>query len=229
MAQRLQLFVEFVDQGNAVGDVQADDLAVGDAVEVLDQGADRIAVRRDHQAAAAADGRRHRLVPERQHARDGVLEAFRQRDLFLVQLGVADVAALAARIARLERRRRGVVAAPPDQHLLVAVLLGGLALVEALQPAIVALVEAPGVHHRQPGAVELVERVPERAGGALEDAGVGDVEVVTLRLQQPARLLGLLDAGGRQIDIGPAGETVLEIPGRFAVADQYQFVHGRGL
>ena len=81
------------------------------------------------------------------------------------------------------------------------------------------------MHDRQPRAIELVERVPQGAGGPLEDAGVRHVEVVTLCLEQPAGLLGLLDASGGQVDVGPAGEAVFEIPGRFAVADQYQFVH----
>jgi hypothetical protein len=145
------------------------------------------------------------------------------------ELGIAQVAAFAARVVRFQRRGRGVVAAAPDQHLLVAVLLGGFCLVQALQAAVVALVQAPGVHHGQPGAIEFVQRVPEGARGALQDAGVGHVEVVALGLEQPAGLLGLFHAGLGQVDVGPAGEAVFEVPGRFAVADQYQFVHVGGL
>ena len=81
---------------------------------------------------------------------------------------VARIAALAARIVGRERRRRHVVAAAPGEHLRVAELGRGLGLVEALQGAVVALVEAPVVAHRQPGAVHLVERVPERPDRALE-------------------------------------------------------------
>ena len=97
------------------------------------------------------------------------------------ELGVADVAAFAARVAGFERRRRRVVAAAPDQHLRVAVLLGRLGLVQALQSAVMALVQAPAMHHRQPGAVHFVQAMPQRAGGALEYAGVGQVEFVVLR------------------------------------------------
>jgi hypothetical protein len=211
------------------GMFRPDDGVVRDAVQVLHQRPDRVAVGRHHQAAPGADGRRHRFVPERQHARHRVLQALGQRDLLGRELGVAHVAAFAARVVRFQRRRRGVVAAAPDQHLLVAVLLGGFGLVQALQAAVVALVQAPGMHHGQPGAVEFVQRVPQGAGGALEHAGVGHVEVVALGLEQPAGLLGLLHAGLGQVDVGPAGEAVFEIPGRFAVADQYQFVHVGGL
>ena len=85
------------------------------------------------------------------------------------------------------------------------------------------------MHHRQPGAVELVERVPQGACGALEHARVGDVEVVAFGLEQPAGLLGLLHAGVGEVDVRPSGEAVFKIPGRFTVTDQYQFVHEGGL
>ena len=39
-------------------------------------------------------------------------------------------------------------------------------------------------------------------------------------------LPGLLDSGVGQVDVGPAGEAVFEVPGRFAMANQHQFVHG---
>jgi hypothetical protein len=56
--------------------------------------------------------------------------------------GVAAVAALAAGVGRFQRRWRRVVAAAPDQHLLVAVLFGHVGLVQALQAAVVAFVQA---------------------------------------------------------------------------------------
>ncbi len=50
-------------------------------------------------------------------------------------------------IIRGQRRRRDVVAAAPDLHLRIAVLFGRLDLVEALQRAVVALVQAPAFFH----------------------------------------------------------------------------------
>ena len=205
----------------------ADDLGVADAVEVLHQRADRVAVRGDDQALAAPDRRRHGVVPARHHARDGVLQAFGQRHLRRRELGVAQVAAFAARIVGVEQRRRHVVAAAPDQHLLVAVLLGHVGLVQALQRAVVALVQAPVVLHRQPGAVHHIERMPQRPDGALQHRGHGEVELVAGLLEQAPRLARLRHAGVGQRHIGPAGEAVLEVPGRFAVADEDELVHGR--
>jgi len=78
---RLQVVVEFVDQRNAVRDVEADDLCIADAVEVFHQRAHAVAVRRDQQPLAGPDRRREFGMPERQHAVDRVLQTFGQRYL----------------------------------------------------------------------------------------------------------------------------------------------------
>ena len=80
-SDRLERGVELVDERDAVRDVEADDVVVGDVVEVLHQRADAVAVRGDQHALAGADRRRERAVPERQHARDRVLQAFGERHL----------------------------------------------------------------------------------------------------------------------------------------------------
>ena len=183
-------------------------------------------MRCDQHPLARLDGRRDAVVPQWHHPLDRVFQAFGQWNVAGLQLGVTNVLSLAARVAGLQRRRRRVVAAPPDQHLRVAVLLRGLGLVQALQRAVVALVEPPCVHHRQPGAVHLVECVPQRPHRALEHRGVGHIEIQARLLQQAAGLAGLFDAGGGELHIGPAGETVLQVPGRFAVAYQHECVHG---
>jgi hypothetical protein len=222
----LELGVQFVHQRYAVGDVQVHDLGVADAVQHLHQRADAVAVRRHHQSLAAADGGRQALVPARQHTGHRVFQAFGQGHLFRRQVAVAQVAALAARVVVGQHWRRRVVAAAPDQHLLVTELRRHVGLVQALQRTVVAFVQAPVVLHRHPGAVHLVQGVPQRPDRALEHRGVGHVELVAGFLQQAPGLLRLLHAGGCQRHIGPAGEAVLQVPGRFPVADQDKFVHG---
>ena len=182
-------------------------------------------MRSDHDALARLDGRGDLFVPVRQHAGHGVFQALGQRDLIDWQVGVTQVLALAHRVVGVQGRRRGVIATTPHQHLLVAVLLGGLGLVQALQATVVALVEAPALDHRQPDAVHLVEAVVQGVDGTLEHRGVGDVELVALGLEQLTCRHGLRHAGGRQIDVNPAGEAVFEVPGGFAVANQDEFVH----
>ena len=180
----------------------------------------------DHNALAGLDGGRHGLVPERQYAGHGVFEALGQGDVIGRQLGVAHIGPLTARIGGLQRGRGGVIAAAPEQNLRVAILLGHIGLVQALKGTVMALIQPPAVHHREPGAVHLVERVPQGAYGALEHAGIGDVKFVTFCLELAPGVLGLFDAGGGQVHIGPPGETVFQIPGGFAVANENEFVHG---
>ena len=132
-----------------------------------------------------------RAVPERQHARHGVLQAFRERHLAVFQRRIARVAAfgLMARVACGERRRRHVVAAAPGQHLRVAELLRAVsALVQSLQRAVMALVQAPvvlttGSHVRSiwSSACQSVHDRP------LEHRSPGDDRKRSLRLSAAAR------------------------------------------
>src|ERR1700722_2581578 len=59
--------VQLVDQRDAGRDVELRDLRVPDAVQILDQGAQRVAVRDDQHRLAAGQGRDDRVLPVRQH------------------------------------------------------------------------------------------------------------------------------------------------------------------
>jgi hypothetical protein len=89
----------------------------------------------------------------------------------------------------------------------------------------VALVQAPFVAGRDPHQIHFVLHVPQRADRALEHRGVGQVEREAGFTQQFAALAGLGDACVGQVDVDPAGEAVLQIPRRFAVADEDELVH----
>ena len=183
---------------------------------------------RDQHALAGLHLRGDHLFPERDDARDGVLQAFGQRQFGRRERRVARIVAGAARIGRFERGRRRVVAAAPHEDLLLAVLRGRLGLVQTLQPAVVTFVQAPVVAHGQPHHVHLVEGDPERADRALQHRDVREVESVTERLQEPAGLARFLAAEVGQVDVGPAGEAVLLVPGAFPVPDQHDLVrHSR--
>ena len=81
MPDRFQVGVEFVNQWNAVRDIDAHDVVVGNVVQVFDQGADRVAVRGDDDAFARLDGRGQLFRPQRHHPRHGVFQAFGQRNV----------------------------------------------------------------------------------------------------------------------------------------------------
>src|SRR5215469_12360833 len=139
-----------------------------------------------------------------------------------VDAGVALIEARVARVVGTERRWRHIVTAPPDLDLRFPVLRHGLRLVESLQRAIVPLVEPPGALDRDPHAVQLVEHDPQRADGALQHRGEGNVGAEVLLDELLAGLDRFESALRRQIDIRPAGEQILDVPDALAVADQNQ-------
>src|SRR5690242_2213901 len=225
MTYRPQVVGKLVDQRYPSGNVESDDLGVTDIVEIFDQRAQRIAVRDDDRSYTRGHVRGDCLAPAGKKARDGILEAFGAGQLRGAQAGVTRVRARIARVRELQRRRRNIVAAAPDEHLLIAELARHFGLVEALQRAVVPFIEAPAPVHRDPHQVHLVLHQPERADRALEHGGVRDVESETLLAQCGSRALRLRDAAIREIDVGPAGEAVLPVPGAFAVPKKNELSH----
>src|SRR5436190_1786157 len=132
----------------------------------------------------------------------------------------------AAMMIRLPER---TVSAAPDLDLRIAELRCRFGLVEPLQRAVMALVEAPGFLRRDPHPVHVLEHDPQRLDGALEHGGKRKIEVIALAAQEVSGSLGLLDALFAQADVGPAGEPVLLVPDRFPVAQQNKFFHGRAI
>ncbi len=161
-----------IDDRLAGGNLEPGDVVVGDVRQVLDQRAQRIAVGGDQHRLAAGKHRQDIALPIGQHALDGELEAF----------GVGDRRSRHSADRRRGRtappasssRRRGVEAAAPDLHLLLAVLLGGFGLVEPGQPAIVPLVEAPVLGLGDPQPPAGLEREVQRLDRARLDRGEGD-------------------------------------------------------
>src|SRR5204863_7026173 len=69
LGHRLEVLVELVDQRDAGGDVQRGDVLVADLVQVLDQRAQRVAVRGEQDRPVPAEVGHHGVVPVRQHPR----------------------------------------------------------------------------------------------------------------------------------------------------------------
>src|SRR5690349_15289238 len=119
-------------------------------------------------------------------------------------------------IAEIQSRRWDIVTAPPDLHLCFAELLGGLGLVQALQGAIVAFVELPGICDGDPLEVQFLQNSPERLNCTLKNRSVSNIKNIAALSQQFSRLMCLFPAQLSQTDVGPARETVFEIPGALA-------------
>ena len=102
---------------------------------------------------------------------------------------------------------------------------GGLRLVQPLQRTVVAFVEAPRLVDGNPEQIHFIERDPERANRALEDGRMRHVELELLGGHQPSRLARFGAPFLVQVDVGPAGEAILLIPGAFAVTEQHESIH----
>src|ERR1017187_2946685 len=80
---RPEIRADVIEQRDSGRDVQLGDVRVPDAVQVLDQGAQRVAVRNHEHGPARGEIRDNRVVPVRQHPFQDVLEALRARPEFL--------------------------------------------------------------------------------------------------------------------------------------------------
>ena len=110
---------------------------------------------------------------------------------------------------------------------MLAVFGGGFGLIETLQRAVVALVQAPGADDGDPHLVELLGDHVVGLDGALEQRGIAEVEDVTFALENLAGFERLGDAFFTEVDVGPAGEAILFVPRALAVADEDEFIHPR--
>ena len=170
---------------------------------MIQQRAQRIPVRDDQHVLAGTQVVHDVLLEIRQHALDRHRQAL-----------------------SLLSRRPHVEAAAPDVHLLRSVLLRHLRLVQSLQVAVVALVERLVHRHRHLLVPGMLERDRRGAHRALERRCVHRVDLHAAQLDAGRRRL--LFAERREVDILPAGEPVLEVPLRLAVAEKYELGHRCG-
>ena len=108
------------------------------------------------------------FLPVRDGAGDGVLQGLGTRDVAVGHTGVARIEFRVPGIVLREGKGSDVVAAAPDLHLGVAVLLGGLGLVQALEVAVVLLIEAPALLHGDPVQIHFVQNIVEGLDRPLE-------------------------------------------------------------
>ena len=77
MLERLEVLVEFVDQGNSSRYVERQYVLIGDTIKILDQCSQTVAVCSNDCFLAALNRWHDHLVPVRKKPVNGVFEAFR--------------------------------------------------------------------------------------------------------------------------------------------------------
>ena len=97
-------------------------------------------------------------------------------------------------------------------------LSGSLSLVEALESTIMTLVKSPVLMNRDVMASELCCDCVICHDSAGKDRGVSNVELISALLKKLTSVHCLLNTVFSQLNIGPASEAVLLVPGGLTVA-----------
>ena len=123
-------------------------------------------------------------------------------------------------IIEFELGRRNVIGATPFEDLILAVLLGGLLFIHALQCAVVAFVEAPGPSNGDPQAIHGIKGEVGGANGSGLHRGMENGGGDPGRDHSGPSGSGLGSALIGEIGVVPTGEEVFEVPGALTVAQQ---------
>ena len=104
-------------------------------------------------------------------------------------------------------------------------LRGGLGLVEALQSAVVAFVQAPVLQRGDPQQAHLIQDQVQGLVGPFEHAGEPEIKGESVVEEQTPGRPRLLHAFLGQGHVGPSGEAVFGVPLAFPVAYQHDLEH----
>ena len=154
--ERLHVLVKLKDERAGSGDIVGENLLLTHARQVLHDGAERVAVGDHDDILACEHLRADSVVPVGQDTVHSDLERLSPGKDIGRQVSVPALKPWVSLVVQVQLRRRDVVAPAPLEHLLLAVLLSCLSLIEALQGAIVPLIESPGLVVGDPERVHLL-------------------------------------------------------------------------
>jgi len=140
---RHHVWAQLVHHGNPRGDVELSDLVVGDLVQVLDEGSERVAVSCDKEAFACFDLRLDEGLPPRYDTIHRVLKTLGQRHHFAVESRIDDTIPGVVLVGLVLSRGRDIVRTAPNHDLLCTMFSRSFGLVQSSEGAIMSLVQMP--------------------------------------------------------------------------------------
>ena len=222
----VEVVVKLEDVGKCRGKIEADDVLVADAFEVLDDTAEAVAVSHNEEVVYLLEGGENHCRPVGEGTSDAVLQAFGAGQFGVGHFSVAGfVLGIAFLVVFGNGIGSDVEAATPNKHLLFAVLGSGFALVQALEHTVVLLVQAPALLHGNPILVHHVQHVVERLDGTLEVGSVGHAKLKSGIFEGLTGFAGFAHTFFSEVYIGPTGEAVFEIPLALSVTEQNNSFH----
>ena len=122
-----------------------------------------------------------------QHKRYLPIQSGRQRfGEFLGEIKVS-ITRIVGRVvfaALVDNGRRDIVAAAPDEDLVLTILVDCFLLVQSLERSVVAFIQLPGLGYRDPHEASLLKNVPQSANGTLQEGGEGNIGDKTFGLDE---------------------------------------------
>jgi len=177
------VLVELEDKRAGSWDVVRQDLLVGHTSEVLHNSTQRVPVS-DYNHTLPSDHLGTYIVePVGKHAVDGSLKRFSLRKHVRGETTVSAVKTGVSLVIYVNLRRRNVKRAAPNKHLLFAVFLGSLGLVETCKSPVGTLVESPRFVMRNPERVHLLGENVIGFNCTFEDRSVGNVKLKAIILK----------------------------------------------
>lgn len=173
VAQNIHIIIKFVDQRDTGRDVEIDDFLIRNVVKIFHEGAQGVAMSGDDDVLSVFDIGFNDFFPIGNDTVDCGLQGFCQRQFILINFGVVLLVSWSAFVIFCQRGRADIKAASPDLDLLIAILGGGVGLVQPLQSAIMAFVELPALFYRNIVFVQFVKDMIQRVDGSFQIGGVG--------------------------------------------------------
>jgi sulfur carrier protein ThiS len=122
MPDGLQVLIQLIDERNTRRDVEVSDGFVGDVVEILDQGTERIAVSGNEHLLASLDIRNNDVIVIRNDTGNGILQGFMQRQNLRIDAFVLLLIGRIALISDFQSRRGNIERTTPLMDLLGTIL-----------------------------------------------------------------------------------------------------------
>jgi len=217
----LEVFVELVDDGHSVGHfVPFQLLFTHTVLKVLEEGAKGILVGNYQWPLSLHQLGDHLRLPEGFGPFDGVDHAFGPGEVFGSDIRVFFVMTGVSEVSEVEAGRGLGVLASPGFEILLRNGFEGLVLLQALDLAVVLLIEEPVLLVGHPVHVKLVSNGIVCPDGSFQHRTESHVELVALLLQDLASLLGLGDSQLGESHVLPPGEPVHEVVFGLAVSDK---------
>ena len=186
--------------------------------------AQRIAVCRDQNFLPLLDQRQNLALPERQHPRRHVFQAFPARQRRFRHIAIAQVRFWIVRTVELHQRWPRIIAAPPLLNLLLAESLNRLDFILALQISVMPLVQLPMAADRNPHQIHFFKHQPQRLDRPALQRREGEIEMKPLRPQQRARGSRLTHPQLRKRTIAPPGKNIELVGLTLTVADDGEII-----